>query len=129
MPRDPAAYAGFGVPVLAPCNGSVVSVTDGVPDQQVPQRNRGAMAGNHVILECNGVWIVLAHLQRGSVAVRPGESVETGRPIGRLGNSGNSAEPHLHIHAQRPGPPEQPLGGEPLPIRFDGRYPVRNMRW
>jgi hypothetical protein len=129
LPRDPAAYAGFGIPVLAPCNGTVVRTTDSVPDQPVPVRNRAAMAGNHVIVECNGVWIVLAHLQRGSVAVASGASVDAGQPVGRLGNSGNSGEPHLHIHAQRPGSPDHPLDGDPLPIRFEGRYPVRNMRW
>jgi murein DD-endopeptidase MepM/ murein hydrolase activator NlpD len=29
--------------------------------------------------------------------VRPGDQVEVGDPIGRVGNSGASLEPHLHI--------------------------------
>jgi hypothetical protein len=128
LPQDPSRYASFGDPVHAPCTGSVVVATDGVPDQPVPRMNRAHMAGNHVILECNGIWIVLAHLRRGSVVVQTGEPVESGRIVGEVGNSGNSAEPHLHIHAQRPGTTAEPLGGEPLPIRFDGRYLVRNQR-
>lgn len=43
-------------------------------------------------------------------------------------NSGNTGEPHLHVHAQRPGPPATPLSGDPLPILFNGRFPVRGDR-
>jgi hypothetical protein len=42
--------------------------------------------------------------------------------------TGGSNGPHLHIHAQRPGPPGAPMGGEPLPMLFDGRFLVRGKR-
>ncbi len=45
-----------------------------------------------------------------------------------LALQGNTGEPHLHIHAQWPGPPGAPLGGDPLPISFDGRFLVRGVR-
>jgi hypothetical protein len=45
-----------------------------------------------------------------------------------VGNSGNSDEPHLHIHAQRPGVLWDPFKGDPLPMRFEGRFLVRNDR-
>jgi hypothetical protein len=45
-----------------------------------------------------------------------------------VGNSGNTGEPHLHVHAQRPGSASAPLGGAPLQILFDGRFPVRGDR-
>ena len=52
-----------------------------------------------------------------------------GAVIGLVGNSGNSHEPHLHVHAQRPAAAgEEPFSGDPLPMRFDGRYLVRNDR-
>ena len=86
------------------------------------------MAGNHVILRCGDAWVVLAHLRQSTVAVHPGEPVDIGALIGRAGNSGNSDEPHLHIHAQRPGSTDAPLSGEPLAIRFGATYPVRNVR-
>jgi murein DD-endopeptidase MepM/ murein hydrolase activator NlpD len=44
--------------------------------------------------------------------------VKEGQRIGRVGNSGNTSEPHLHIHAER--------DGAGVPLRFDGRFPVRN---
>jgi murein DD-endopeptidase MepM/ murein hydrolase activator NlpD len=79
-----------------------------------------------VILECDGVWVLLAHLRRGSVRVVAGQELQTGERLGEAGNSGNTGEPHLHIHAQTPGTADAPLAGTPLPIRIGGRYRYRN---
>jgi murein DD-endopeptidase MepM/ murein hydrolase activator NlpD len=67
-------------------------------------------------------------MRTGSVRVHPGDYVTTRTLIGEVGNSGNSDEPHLHVHAQRPGYLWDPFVGDPLPIRLDGRYLVRNDR-
>jgi hypothetical protein len=128
LARDPRRYEIFGDPVHAPCTGSVVAAVDGIVDQRVPEMNRAAMAGNHVILDCNGIWLVVGHLRQGSVRVHRGDSIESGMVVGEVGNSGNSSEPHLHIHAQKPGTAAEPLSGEPVPLRFDARYLARNHR-
>jgi hypothetical protein len=129
LPSDPGRYAIFSDPVHAPCSGVIVQAQDGLTDMAPPQPDRTRMAGNHVLLECAGVHVLLAHLKRGSVRVGPREPVAVGTILGLVGNSGNSNEPHLHVHAQRPAARSQePLSGDPLPIRFDGRYLVRNDR-
>ena len=128
LPADPRAYVIYGDPVLAPCRGRVVFAEDGAADMAPPQADRAHMAGNHVILDCESVWIVLGHLQRGSVAVHVGQITELGHVLGLVGNSGNTGEPHLHVHAQRAGSTIAPLSGEPVPIRLGGRYLVRNDR-
>jgi hypothetical protein len=128
LPADPTANLIYGDPVLAPCRGRVVFAEDGAADMPPPQADRAHMAGNHVILECGAVWIVLGHLQRGSVAVHVGQITELGHVLGLVGNSGNTGEPHLHVHAQRHGSTIAPLSGEPVPIRLGGRYLVRNDR-
>jgi hypothetical protein len=127
-PADPGAYRIFGTPVLAPCTGVVFLAMDGRPDMRVPEYDRPLIAGNHVIIACNAAHVVLAHLREGSVQVRAGDSVTVGQPLGAVGNSGGSDEPHLHIHAQRPGPPGLPVGGDPIPITFGGRFLVRGDR-
>jgi len=71
---------------------------------------------------------LLGHLRQGSVLAQAGERVAAGQPLGQVGNTGNSDEPHLHIHAQTPGPAGMPLGGEPLPMVLDGRYLGRGDR-
>lgn len=59
-----------------------------------------AVAGNHVVIEVDGgagfLWVV--HLRRGSVLVEPGDAVVVGQQLGEVGNSGNSVEPHVHVH-------------------------------
>ena len=128
LPRDPAAYFIFGDTVVAPCAGRVVASIDGLADLPVPEMDREHMAGNHVILECGGHWVLLAHLRRGSVLRRPGGLVAAGEPLGQAGNTGTTGEPHLHIHAQLPGTRDMPLGGEPVPVTIRGRYLVRGAR-
>jgi hypothetical protein len=128
-PRDPEAYAIYGDTVRAPCAGRVIEAVDGRPDLPPPETDRKQLAGNHVLLECGDVWVLLAHMRRASVRVRVGDSVALRHPLGVVGNSGNTSEPHLHIHAQRPGTTEAPLGGDPLPILLDGRFPARNARF
>jgi murein DD-endopeptidase MepM/ murein hydrolase activator NlpD len=41
--------------------------------------------------------VLLAHLRRGTVRVRPGQSVRSGDQLGECGNSGNSTQPHVHV--------------------------------
>jgi hypothetical protein len=128
LPSDPRAYAIFDDPVFAPCTGKVIAAQDGLEDMRPPAVDRAHMAGNHAIIECGGAWVVLGHLRKASVLVHAGQTVEAGQRIGHVGNSGNSGEPHLHIHAQRPGPTDALLGGAPVPIRLSGRDLVRNDR-
>lgn len=129
LPRAPERYAAFGDPVLAPCDGEVLTAVDGLRDLAPPRRDPDRPAGNHLAIACGDFTVVLAHLQRGSVIPAAGERVEAGQRIGRIGNSGNTSEPHLHLHAVhgRVTDPEQLLyGGDPAPMRFGGRFLVRH---
>ncbi len=125
-PGDPVAYAIYGAPIHAPCHGIVVSARDGLPDYDPPQRDRENLAGNYVLIDCGGIHVLLAHMQRGSVGANAGMQLSVGQTVGKVGNSGNSAEPHLHIHAQLPGSSDRIFDGAPQPLRFGGRYLSRN---
>ena len=128
QPADPRAYRIYGARVLAPCAGQVVIAVDGLPDMQVPEVDRDHLAGNHVMLRCPEADVLLGHLQPGSVRVHAGVNVVAGDWLASVGNSGNTGEPHLHVHAQSPGLTAAPLGGDPRPIEFNGRFPVRGDR-
>jgi Peptidase family M23 len=128
QPSDPAAYVIYGTPVYAPCSGVVRVAMDGLPDMRVPQMDREHMAGNYVLLRCKDADVLLGHLKPGSLKVRVGDQITAGQPIGAVGNTGNTGEPHLHIHAQQAGTALEPISGNPLPIRLNGRYLVRNDR-
>ncbi|MDP3739258.1 MAG: M23 family metallopeptidase [Hyphomonadaceae bacterium] len=125
-PKDPRKYRIYGATILAPCAGTIVGVTDGLSDMPVPQRDRAHLAGNHVLLDCKGYIVVLAHMAPGSIGVKAGDVLEAGARLGEVGNSGNTDEPHLHMHVQRDVPETNPLGGEPLWFTVGGRFLTRN---
>jgi hypothetical protein len=94
-------YFCFGREILAPADGIVVEAIDGVRDNIPGSMNPYCVFGNSVLIQHETTEIsVLAHLQRGSVVVKEGESVKRGQLLGKCGNSGNSSEPHLHYHLQ-----------------------------
>ena len=112
--EPPERFTAFGRPILAPVDGTVVVVHDGEPDHaarrsqlalvpyalgQAARMRAGApaIAGNHVIVECDGGFVALVHLRRGSVRVGVGSRVSTGEQLGECGNSGNSTQPHVHV--------------------------------
>lgn len=125
-PDDPGRYTVYGEEVHSPCSGTIAEVVDQLPDQRPPNRDGNHLAGNHVVVACQGVEVLLAHLMQDSVRVHHGQSVQAGEVVGRVGNSGNTTQPHLHIHAERGGPPGDILNGEGVPITFRGRFLVRN---
>ncbi len=110
-------YYCYGLPVLAPADGTVVTTMDGDPDMPVGELGGGRDAGgNQVVLEvAPGQFLFLCHLRPGSIAVKPGDRVKQGQAVGRVGNSGNTSEPHLHVHLQdRP----EPDIAEGIPLYF-----------
>lgn len=114
------SYPCFGAPVLSPVAGTVAAIVKGRPDMAIGQFDREVLAGNSVSIEtASGAFVVLAHLQAGSIEVAEEQPVTVGQRIARCGNSGNSSLPHVHLQAQnRPHlTTEDPLL-RALPIRF-----------
>ena len=126
---DPEQYAIFGSPVYSPCQGSVAAAVDGIDD--LPPGSPGDTqhpAGNHVYIDCQkeNIQVLLAHLRKGSLVAKEGSLIEIGDLIGQVGNSGNTIEPHLHIHARQGGTVDKVISGSGIPILFNGWFPVRN---
>jgi murein DD-endopeptidase MepM/ murein hydrolase activator NlpD len=105
-----------------------VQTEGSLPDHVPPERDRVNLAGNFVAIDCKGVRVLLAHLKQGSVSVKSGATVTESQQLGQIGNSGNTDEPHLHVHAERPVDPTKLLDAEPVPMRFDKRSRARNDR-
>jgi hypothetical protein len=129
-PKQLDAYAIYGEPVYAPCDGTIAAVENRVPDLPPPTVVEGdSKAGNHVIVQCGPeAFVLLAHLQQGSIVVSPQQTVKSGDFLGKIGNSGNSAEPHLHIHAQQSAGDSTVADADPRPMVFDGDFLVRGQR-
>ena len=94
-------YYAFGKELLAPCDGEVVLVVDGVKDNQPGDLNPIYVPGNTVILKTiNNEYLFFAHFKQHSIKVTQGQKIKQGAVLGQCGNSGNSSEPHLHFHIQ-----------------------------
>ena len=97
-PKKNESYYAFGQPVIAPAAGKVVSVVNTIADNEpVGVMNPNQPGGNMVVIDHGGEYSMLGHLQKGSVTVKPGDTVQAGDPIGKVGNSGNSSEAHMHF--------------------------------
>jgi Peptidase family M23 len=125
-PRSLTNYAIFGATIYSPCNGTIGSTVNDLPDLIPPEKDPRSPAGNHISIACQSADVVLAHLQQGSLKVREGETVKVGQEIAKVGNSGNTTEPHLHIHARKGNTGKLLLDGEGIPMVFDGDFLVRN---
>jgi murein DD-endopeptidase MepM/ murein hydrolase activator NlpD len=131
-------YYAYGTEIYAAAAGKVIESANDVPEDQAllqrpnesidaytarVQENQAKLmksehgvTGNYVIIDHgNREYSLYAHMQPGSVRVRPGDSVAAGELLGRLGSSGNSTEPHLHFHVCN-GPSALDCNG--MPVRF-----------
>jgi peptidase M23-like protein/uncharacterized protein DUF3887 len=94
-------YYAFGREVLAPADGTVIEVVEGVRDNPPGSLNPYSAVGNCVIIQHRSEEVsVLAHFKQGTIVVKVGDKVKRGQLLGKCGNSGNSSEPHLHFHLQ-----------------------------
>ena len=97
----PDDFHAYGLPVLAPADGKLVTVVGHIEDNRIGQTNPENNWGNTVVLWHYGsVYTALSHLKKGSITVQEGEFVRKGQVIAKVGNSGRSPVPHLHMQVQ-----------------------------
>jgi hypothetical protein len=116
------SYTIFGKPVLAVADATVASVTEGQPEQTPGKYptdiSLDAADGNSVVLDLGeGHYALYAHMQPGSIKVRPNDIVKRGQVLGLVGNTGNSVAPHLHFQLV-----DEPssLASNGMPYEIDG---------
>ena len=122
VPAALTDYSTFNVAVRSPCTGTVEEQQDDLPDHRPGQMDWQHPAGNHVLIRCGTVQILLAHLRQRSLVVSAHERIRAGQLVGRIGNSGGTREPHLHIGAMIAAPGTAFLAATGVPITVGGRY-------
>lgn len=128
--RDGSRTFHAGLDFAAPRGTPVYAVRAGIVETVAHDR-RGAQFigyGNAVVVHHPDAdrWSFYAHLDE--VFVEPGQLVEAGQLVGRVGNSSNRRFPgmgvHLHFEVRRP----QPDGSSPFPGPYR-RFNVDPARW
>jgi hypothetical protein len=123
-------HAIWNARVHAPVDGTVVFLENAAADHAHPHVEWADDAhpfGNVVVIRVAAApdrFVVLGHMRKGSIVVAVGSVVAAGDVIGRVGNSGNSSEPHLHVHVQD-GPVLK--AGASVPFLVDGARILRGV--
>jgi urea transporter len=94
-------FYAFKKPVLAPADGLILEIRDGIPDNPVGEMNLGNNWGNTIIIKhAENVYSKLSHLKQGSIKTFKGAYVKQGEVLAYCGNSGRSPVPHIHFQLQ-----------------------------
>lgn len=101
-------YGIWGASVYAPVSGRIIGVENREEDIPPNASEFASNAGNYVYIEDNHhkVYFILSHFMQDSIVVSEGDYVEAGQYLGKVGNSGTTSEPHLHLQCQRDNPLE-----------------------
>ena len=115
-PADVQSYLIFGKTVLSPVSGYIAAIRNDLPDNQMGKLDHVNNWGNFVIIRTlEGFYVELSHFMQNSILVTAGQWVYQGAPIGKVGNTGYSLEPHLHMQVQNTGY----LGDQTVPFNID----------
>jgi murein DD-endopeptidase MepM/ murein hydrolase activator NlpD len=139
-------FYGWGQTIYSPVDGEVVSIVDSVEERN-PVRifndianaikvtnnytqhggSPDSIAGNYVLIKySNDLYVLLAHMKKGSIIVKPGQKIRTNQPLGQLGHSGNSTMPHLHMQFMNSKDFKIAVG---IPFVFRKYEVKRNSKW
>jgi hypothetical protein len=125
LPRDNTKYAIFGEVLHSPCDGEVFDVVDKWPNEIPFSGKPPYNVGNQVVIKTGDYYVLMGHLQKGSITVKAGDRVTQGQPLAKAGNSGWTSQPHTHIQAMKASTGSL-WASEGVPIIFDGKNPVKN---
>ncbi|NWK84516.1 M23 family metallopeptidase [Staphylococcus sp. GSSP0090] len=91
-------YYIYDLPIVAPANGVVEEIVDGIPDSIPGEMNTVHPEGNYIIIKHgHKEYSMIAHIKPHSFKIEKGDELLRGQHIAHVGNSGNSSEPHIHF--------------------------------
>lgn len=91
-----------GVNVLAVAPGTIVGLRDGMADTGLTAETatdiEGRECGNGVVIQHRDGWTSqYCHMKQGSITVVKGARIDTGTILGKVGLSGRTEFPHVHL--------------------------------
>lgn len=93
-----------GLDIGYPTGTPISAVKDGIVEQVIYSQTG---FGRHVIVNCgDGIQTLYAHMSQ--IQVAKGQQVTVGTIIGKVGSTGNSTGPHLHLEVRVNGNPANP---------------------
>jgi murein DD-endopeptidase MepM/ murein hydrolase activator NlpD len=100
--------------IVAPIQARVIRAQDGTVDNDPFDDTRQGEA-NHICLDIGGnAGLKMLHFRQNTVTVEPGELLDAGTVIGKVGNSASYACPHFHFDLWK-----LPNGKESMPAALE----------
>ncbi|RLD48134.1 MAG: peptidase M23, partial [Bacteroidetes bacterium] len=94
-------YYCYNKPIIAPANGIVVDIVDGIDDNKIGDVNLIENWGNSIVIKHNEfLFSQVSHIKAGSFKVAVGDVVKHGDILANVGNTGRSPFPHMHFQIQ-----------------------------
>lgn len=119
-------YEIFHENVYCPCDATVIEVINEIEDNIPFSAKYPYNVGNRIILKVDNYYIVMGHLAKDSITVRVGDKIKSGQTLAKIGNSGLTPRPHLHMQVSRCDDGYYWQGAS-VPIFFnDSYYPIKN---
>lgn len=108
--------------VIAAADGVVIQTQDGYFDRETTFNNNRS---NYVLMQhADGTLSFYDHFRESTVAVAVGQQVYRGQPLGMVGSSGSSTEPHVHFELDQAGTIEPSSGVcNSIPTRWEVQPP------
>jgi len=128
IPKKLNDFKIYGTNIYSPCDGLVIEASDHHPDLELGSEDPDHPAGNYLAIakKESDIIVILAHLMPNSLTVKKGDIVQEGQLLGKVGNTGNTSEPHLHLHAVLNNTGDPLFTGQGVPMTFNNRFLVRN---
>lgn len=99
--KTPSDYYCYNQLVIAPADGKIQEIRDGIHDNPIGEMNLENNWGNTIIIKHDDhLYTKISHLKKDSFKVKIGDEVKRGEPLAKVGNSGRSPVPHLHFQVQ-----------------------------
>ncbi len=100
-------YFGYGKDIIAPVDGFIVDIVDGIPDSRAYADMRVSwdsndVRGNYIVIKAKyGEYCTLCHIKKNSFKVQVGDIVKQGEVIAKVGNSGRTKGAHIHMQVNK----------------------------
>ncbi|MEJ2637369.1 MAG: M23 family metallopeptidase [Calditrichia bacterium] len=127
LPKQNEQYAIFNENLYSPMEGEVIKVVNDIEDNIPFIGKYPYNTGNTVVVRGGKYYFLLGHLRQGSITVKEDEHVKRGDLLGRVGNSGYSERPHLHMQLIE-SESENYWSGKGVCIQYRGRNLYKNRR-
>jgi len=101
-PNQCENYYSYNNVIVAPANGVVEEIVDGLPDCIPGEQDTVHPEGNYIIIKHGRhEYSMIAHIKPFSFKIEKGDTVFRGQHIAKVGNSGNTPEPHIHFQVMK----------------------------